>query len=207
MHSRSPVCYAMGMKRLALGVLIAGTGIGLHFGALALADRLVRVFPSVPDVLVDRLPLIKDLWYGEYFFFLFIACYAVVLFTKQRRELPYILTLIGVFYLVRAVFLLFLPIGAPLGAAPPSERLDIYPYPAHSFFPGGHHGLLILFALTIRSTALRWTFLVGAFLFGIGTLFAKTHYTIDLIAAALLVYGLYFWAERTIKGFFVPSLQ
>lgn len=164
--------------------------------ALAIAERTAGVFPRVPDVLVDRLPLVHFGVWGELAFFAFILVFATVLLRRRWHELPKFLALIGLYYALRGSFLLLVPIGAPLGAALPVDRFTLYPYAAHAFFPGGHFGLMVLLTLWLPTARFRVWFVAATLAFGVGTLLAKTHYSADLLGGALLAYAVYVWGER-----------
>ena len=53
--------------------VVATAGVALHMYALAQIERLVSTFPSVPDVLLERLPYVNFGLPGELYFAAFLA--------------------------------------------------------------------------------------------------------------------------------------
>ena len=113
--------YTFGMHnsflgRLVAGILILGLGVAMHMVALSIADRIVPTFPSIYDVVLDILPRLDLFAIGELFFVVFLSLFAIVYFRERPKDIPYLLASLGLFYAARGVFLLLLPIGAPLDA-------------------------------------------------------------------------------------------
>lgn len=180
------------------GAIVLVLGLAVHNGLLSIVERLVATYPSVHDVLLERLPYVNFGRAGELYFALFLAIFAVMLFRDQRPDVGRVLTLLGLLYASRGIFLLLLPIGAPVGAPPLQDRFVLYPYAAHAFFPGGHVGLMVLMARLVRRPPWRrWLFLAAA-VFAVGTILARTHYTADALGGALLAYAVAAWGRERI---------
>lgn len=163
------------------------SGVTIHFWMIGLADRLVGVFPSVKDILLLQLPLIYVGYIGEVAFVLFLTLFAWRHFRYQRELTPRVFYAIGALYLLRGVFLLLLPIGAPVGAPP--DPVTVYPYPNHSYFPGGHVGLMMLLAFSIQDRRWRWGLIGLAVAFGVGTMLTRAHYTADTVSGMVNAYA------------------
>ncbi len=173
-------------------------GLAVHNALLSIGERLVRTYPSVHDVLLERLPYVNFGRAGELYFAAFLAAFAIILFRRQRPDVGRVLALLGIFYAARGVFLLLLPIGAPYGAPSPQDRFVLYPYATHAFFPGGHAGLMVLMALIVRQPSWRRWLLTAAVIFALGTVLARTHYTADGLGGALLAYAVVAWSRNRI---------
>ena len=183
-------------QRAVAGFAKLAGGLVLNYVALALADRHAHSFPSVPDIVLDGLPFVDLYAFGEIYLGLFALGFLWVYARQPSRDLPHLLGLVGGFYACRALFLLTLPIGAPMGSTHPELRHSVYPFATHSYFPSGHFGLMCLLALGVRSPLQRRAFLVAALLFGAGTLLSKAHYTADLLGGGLIAYAVHAWGER-----------
>src|SRR3990167_3249672 len=96
---------------LSLAVFFGGLGLS------ALASLLIenKALPTVPDPLLERLPYENLYIYGEILFWVYLAV-AAYLLIRQKTNLSYAILLVGCFYLVRAIFLILLPLGLPHGA-------------------------------------------------------------------------------------------
>lgn len=194
-------CILLYMKRWIIAILIAAVGVTWHFLALSLIERSVTTFPRVPDVLMDRLPRVDFGLLGETWFFGLITLFAVTHFRRQWRETPAVLTALGLMYLIRGTFLYLFPIGAPLGSVGADARFSIWGHEAHAFFPGGHIAILTVLAMFAPQAWVRRTLWVGLIVFGIGTLLAKTHYTMDSVAGILLGYAVSVWVQRRTRTY------
>lgn len=174
--------------------------------ALSITDRLVPVFPSIHDVVLERLPRLDLFFIGELFFAAFLICFAVMYFRERPRDLPYLLVMLGIFYAARGVFLLLLPIGAPLDAPALADRFVLYPFANHAYFPGGHVGILFLMSRTIQHRLFHPLFITATIVFGIGTMLARAHYTADIIGGLLLAYAVEAWARRHCARMFLAPV-
>ena len=163
--------------------------------ALALIERYVRTFPSVPDVAQASLPYVNFGLAGELSFVAFLVAALLVIVIRQPRTLPAILAMVGIFYAIRGLFLFLLPIGAPPTAPLLASRLAIYPFSSHSYFPGGHAGLMSILSLSMTSRSRKAIFFVATALFALGTVIARTHYVADVIGGALVGYAVFSWVR------------
>jgi membrane-associated phospholipid phosphatase len=178
------------------GLLALVGGLGVHMGALALIEKFVRVFPPLPDVVHQHLPYVNFGWPGEVAYAGFLLVAIAVLFRTQPGSVPVILALLGLFYAVRGVFLFLMPIGVPPTAPPVSARFVFWPFPGHAYFPGGHTGMMTVISLSVVSTPWRRALLAFTFVFAIGTLLARTHYSADALGGWLVAYAIVLCGRR-----------
>lgn len=139
----------------ALAISAVVVGVTWQYLSLWLAERYVGAYPRVVDVVMDRLPPYSFGIYGELFFYGLVLLAVMPHFRYRSRETWRVLLVIGIFYFIRGIFTMFLPIGTPLGAVPPADRLDIYGFSTHSYFPGGHIGLLTILAKELKEKNLK----------------------------------------------------
>lgn len=191
--SASRGAYARALTR---GIVVFLVGVAFHMGALATIETFVQTFPSVPDVIHASLPYVDFGAPGEMAFGLFLVSIAFVLIRRQPRSVPSVLTLLGVFYAMRGVFLFLLPIGVPPTAPAVASRFVLWPFAGHAYFPGGHAGMMTLVSLSLRDERLRRAFFVFTLVFAAGTLLARTHYSADALGGVLLGYGVLLWGRR-----------
>jgi len=180
-------------------------GLAVHMGALALVERFVRDFPGVPDVLHSHLPYVAFGVPGELVYATFLVLITFVLVRDPARILPNALTLLGIFYAVRGLFLFVMPLGMPPTAAPLSSRFVLYPFAGHAYFPGGHTGMMTILSLSVSNRAWRRAFLVTTAAFAFGTLLARTHYTGDALGGWLVGYAIVLWGRSHLAGPAAPE--
>lgn len=179
-----------------LAVLTAAVGVTWQYISLHLVEKFVTVYPSVPDILMNTFPqYFFGLW-GEGLFFSSALLFAIPHFRWHWRDTPKVLISLGLFYFIRGWFMLLFPVGAPMGAVSPDVRLNIWGYATHAYFPGGHIGILTILAMNLQEHRWRWWLWVGIVLFGIGTMLAKNHYTMDSVAGIIIGYAVATWVGR-----------
>src|SRR5262249_40571554 len=178
------------------GVLVFALGLVAHNLSLTWIERLTSHFPSVPDVLMARLPYVAFGLPGELYFLAFLTTVTTVLVRTQPRTIAAVLTKLGMFYAFRGLFLFFLPIGAPPDAPALENRFVLYPWANHAYFPGGHVGLMTILSLSVQDRRWRRGLLLATALFACGTLLARTHYTGDALGGWLLAYAIISWGRR-----------
>ena len=181
---------------LLSGSLLFGAGLLIHMVSLKLIEQFTTTFPSLPDVLMARLPYVDFGIPGELYFFAFFVVVAAVLMRSQAERVPSLLAKLGIFYAFRGVFLFLMPIGSPADAPPLASRFVLYPFPSHAYFPGGHVGLMTMLSLSVHETRWRRCFLLATGLFAAGTILARTHYTADSVGGWLLGYAITSWSRR-----------
>ena len=171
-------------------------GLLAHMASLQLIEHFITTYPSVPDVFMQRLPYVDFGPPGELCFVAFLVLAVGRLLRSQPETGPAILAKLGLFYMVRGVFLFVMPIGSPADAPPLGSRFVLYPFPSHAYFPGGHVGLMTMLSLSVHDDRWRRSFLAATALFAFGTLLARTHYTGDAIGGWLLAYAITAWARH-----------
>ena len=176
-------------------LLTVAGGFSIHMAAPALIERYVSTYPSVPDVAQASLPYVNFGLAGELCFVAILTAATLVVFIRQPRTLTGILTMVGIFYGIRGLFLFMLPIGAPPTAPLVSSRFVFYPFPGHAYFPGGHAGLMTILSLSMIDRRWRVGLFAAAALFALGTVIARTHYVADVVGGALIGYAVFSWVR------------
>jgi hypothetical protein len=117
------------------------------------------------------------------------------------RRIPFALKTIGLFVIVRSVFITLTHI-APF---PTHAAFDPISFASYFMFGGdlffsGHTGLPFLIALMFWDhKPLRILFLILSVVFGSLALMGHLHYSIDVFAAFFITYGIYGIAEQIFK--------
>lgn len=152
--------------------------------------------PALDDVILDRLPVVDVN-------FLFVETMGVLMTVfglyqfAHPATVPYVLATLGLFTLIRRIFLIVTPLGAPKNILAtygfkPHRKLAHKIFQGHNdYFFSGHTGLPFLFFLLTPWPPLAITFLVGSIIMGIAVLLMHVHYTIDVLAAPFIVYSIF----------------
>ncbi len=185
--------YSLVSAFLLLGVAY----IAEHFAnlyELQYSARSTSVY--VGDILLDSLPVINlNLIIIEAALFSILLGTLFVVFWRPR----YILFTLKAFALgimIRALFISLTHIGIHPDAIYPSVGIfgSIYTYLnlQTGFFFSGHTAFPFLMALIFwNDLRPRLVFLLMSFVFGAAVLFAHVHYSIDVLAAPFMAYGIF----------------
>lgn len=162
----------------------------------------------VSDLVLSNVPVfdVDSLFVnGAVLMVLFIICVGLY----EPKRIPFVLKTISVFVITRSLFITFTHIGAfPTQTVihPDTQNLieDIIGKNLYSsFFLGndsffsGHTGLPFLMAFLYWDKKwLRVIFITLSILFGITVLMGHLHYTIDVMSAFFISYGIYRMSRR-----------
>lgn len=152
---------------------------------------------SVTDIILDNIRVYDvDLIfvYGPVFMWLFVT--AILSFNPQR--IPFVVKSTGLFYLIRSLFISLTHIGPfPTHVIIPSTGIFGYLSPGADLFFSGHTGLPFLLALIFwENKRLRVFFIILSLVFGTVVLLGHLHYSIDVLSAFFISYGIYHIAEK-----------
>jgi len=173
----------------------------------SLAQKYANQAPGNPvgDIILDNLPafprpdtLICFLIWGS----LTIALSILIIGLLNPRYLPAGLKTIALLYSTRAVFicLTHLKTHPDKIAADGYGSLGKLLYGSNDLFFSGHTALPFLAALIFWEVKwARYYLLSAAVVFAIGTLCAKSHYSIDIFSVPFIGYGLISLARRLFK--------
>ncbi|MFH1178373.1 MAG: phosphatase PAP2-related protein [bacterium] len=162
--------------------------------ALSYSSRPTSTY--VGDLLLDNLPVV-DL----NFIIIEVALFAIVITVLfvvlfRPRYILFTLKALALFIAIRALFMSLTHMGIyPGHITPGSGFFDaIYSYfnMQTGFFFSGHTGMPFLMALIFWKKPLeRNLFLLLSFVFAIAVLLAHIHYSIDVLAAPFMAYGIF----------------
>ncbi len=188
-----------------ISILVLSVGLWLAGVADDFVERFTYECP-LNDTIHNLLPLVNVNIIVSLFPTLFsILVYGYVIINKKEREkLPYILFVIGIFNMVRALFLVLTQLP------PPYPRIDDYPYMSipgwyfgtRDLFPSGHVAFPFFMFLFLDKGFFKWFSLFSTLLLALGVLLMRVHYSIDVLGSIFIVYALYCFCEKYIRKFF-----
>lgn len=175
---------------------IATSRVASWFIAARFPDR-----PMPRDLLLDALPYVKASQYvADAAVLLAMTALAVHLWRAAPRELPGVVTVFALAYLLRAALIVLTPLASPHGGG----AFGFMP-PQVGMFPSGHSAnamLCVLLVRTDRSRAFKAVVFSLAVAEWVALLLSRGHYSIDIAGGLLLAY--FVWAEWTRGRLFDP---
>jgi len=150
----------------------------------------------VGDILLDNLPVVDlNFVIVETALFSIIAGALYIVF-YQPRYILFSIKALAVFDITRSLFISLTHVGLYPGHIEPGAGIfdGIYLYFNFQtgFFFSGHTGLPFLFALIFwNKPRVRNAFLLLSVVFAVAVLLAHDHYSIDVLAAPFMAYGIF----------------
>lgn len=183
------------LSSLFLSIFIFAISLVVNFYAVQYATE--NASNPVTDVILSNIRAydVDGIFiYGPLFLWVFVALISLA----QPRRIPFILKNIGLFVLIRSLFITLTHIGPfPTQVAVPFTGFlgSIFSSGADLFF-SAHTGLPFLLALIFwDNIRLRIFFIISSLIFGIVVLLGHLHYSIDVLSAFSITYTIYRIAE------------
>lgn len=176
--------------------LLGASYVVEHFANIYAFDYSQRPTSNyVGDLILDNIPVV-DLS----FIIIEVALASIVIGTlfvvSRPRYLLFTLKAIALFIIIRAIFISLTHVGIhPDNIAPGLGFFDsIYTYLNFQtgLFFSGHTGMPFLVAVIFwNNKKVRYTLLSLSFIFAVAVLLAHIHYSIDVLAAPFMAYGIF----------------
>jgi hypothetical protein len=189
------------MMSLVLSLVALAFAFGVNFYAVTYVNA--NASGSVTDLILSN-TRVYDLdgifVNGAMTLVLFIALVCL----WEPKRIPFTIKTISLFIIIRSIFITLTHIGAfptHILIDPGTERFlqDLMGqklfsslFLGNDFFFSGHTGLPFLMAfLYYDNKWLRWIFIATSIFFGVVVLLTHLHYSIDVLSAFFIAYGIY----------------
>lgn len=191
------------VRSLMNAIILLALAVIFQYYASAYVNRVPS--NSVADLFLSILPVV-NLNFIIVEGALCAILFSIILILAKPKYLLFVLKTAAVFIATRAVFISVTHIGiypGQVGPDPTGFFDHIYTGLGleAGFFFSGHTGLPFLMGLIMWDEKFwRYAYLILSVVFGIAVLFAHVHYTMDVLAAPYMAYGIfkmsqYFFAE------------
>jgi len=173
--------------------------ISLFINYLAGIYSMERASNSVTDIILSNIPVFDVDFifvYSTVALFIFIGFLCVL----KLERVPFITKNIALFVVIRSIFISLTHIGPfPDMGVITSSFFNKFTFGSDLFF-SAHTGLPFLMALIFwERRGLRYLFMALSFIFGIIVLLGHYHYTIDVLSAFFIAFGIYHMAIHFLK--------
>jgi hypothetical protein len=153
-----------------------------------------RNYSAVSDLVLNNIGPYDLSFVFTYLFALVVVVFLVYSFVYIPKKFHSITAMLGLFVIVRSIFMLLTHIGVPADAIKVSAPgpLSFLTFTNDLFF-SGHTGLPFLGFLIFRkySKSVGYFMLVSSIILASTVLLMHIHYTIDVFAAFFITYGIY----------------
>ena len=193
------------LKSIGVSLLFLLFSIVINFYAGTYAT--VNASSPVTDIILSNIrvyDLDGTFIYGSLLFFLF----ALFLCLANPKKIPFVVKSVALFVTIRSIFITLTHIGPfPSQIVINSDILSKLTFGADLFF-SGHTGMPFLLALIFwKNKTIRNIFLFFSFSFAVVVLLAHLHYSIDVLSAFFITFGIYHIAMKIFKKDFETFLS
>ncbi len=182
------------VRSLISGLILLA--LALIFESYALAYSSQVPARSVGDLLLSILPIV-NLNFIIVEGALAAIGFSIILLLAKPNYLLFTIKAVAIFIVTRAIFVSITHIGIYPGQIGPDptgffDHLYTGLGMETGFFFSGHTGLTFLIALIFWNEKFwRYFYLILSIVFGVAVLFAHVHYSIDVLAAPYIAYGIF----------------
>jgi hypothetical protein len=187
-------------KYLYIGFLSTLAGIGLNYISQAYLHDVIsegKTLPMLSDLILDNLPLINVSLIYDIVALIPIILLIVYIFHKRDfNRIPLFLLLIGIFYIVRGVFIVLTPFGNPpmfTGSDPLFHGFANYEL---GVYPSGHAGNVFLMMLMVNNKVYKWIIGICLVIVIIALFLAHGHYSIDILSGIFFSYAIKAYGDK-----------
>ena len=166
-----------------------------------------KTLPVLSDLILDNLPYWDiDYLYDIFMVVAFLFFIGNIIHKNEYNKVPYFLIVIGIFQLVRGVFIVLTPFGHPSlfdGTDSPFNAFSKYEL---GVYPSGHTGMAYMYYLLTGSKNYRMILLFCVLII-IATLFlARGHYSIDILSGLFFAYAIKAFGDRYLQKYFYKGV-
>jgi membrane-associated phospholipid phosphatase len=180
-------------RSFVFGLILLALAMTLQFYASNYATRVSST--SVHDIILDNIPVVNlNLIVVEGA--LAAIAGSIVLLAFKPRYILFALKVSAIFIATRAVFISLTHLGIYPGQVNPDtgffDRIYTDLGLEAGFFFSGHTGYACLMGLVFwREKLWRYAYFFLSVVFGVSVLFAHVHYSIDVLAAPYITFGVF----------------
>lgn len=192
-------------RYLYLGVLSVVAGAGLNFASEAYLHNYMsegKSLPMLSDLILDNLPFYNvSLIYDIFCLVPILLVFIYFVHKKDYERIPLFLLMSGIFYIVRAVFIVLTPFGNPPMFNGSDSLFHGFSYFELGVYPSGHTGNVFLMFLLVKDRTYKWLIL-ACLIIVISSLFlARGHYSIDILSGLFFSYAIREFGEKHLSMF------
>jgi hypothetical protein len=192
-------------RYLYIGILAIIAGAALNFASESYLHNYIKegkTLPMLSDLILDNLPfynvsLIYDI-------FCLVPIFIVLVYFVHRKDynrIPMFLLMSGIFYIVRAIFIVLTPFGNP----PMFQGSDPLFHGFSNFelgvYPSGHTGNVFLIFLLVKDRGYRWLIFACLVIVVTALFLARGHYSIDILSGLFFAYAIRAFGEKHLSMF------
>ncbi len=192
-------------RYLYIGFLSLVAGMALNIASQTYLHNYMskgKTLPMLSDLILDNLPVIDlSLVYDIVCLIPIFLLFVYVVHKKEYNRVPFMLLMIGIFYLVRGVFIVLTPFGNPPmfgGSDPLFNGFSKYEL---GVYPSGHAGNVFMLFLLVNDKIYKSIIMTCLIVVIIALLLSHGHYSIDIFSGIFFSYAIKSYGMRNFQMF------
>lgn len=210
-HTVSTIVAVARSRHLYISLAVFFAGAAANIAAQTYLNSYVNsgnALPSLPDAILDNLPAVDLSLLYDIACLIPIALTAIYLVHKREVErIPFVILMVGMFYIVRGVFTVLTPIGNPHMFGGSNQLLHGFARYELGVYPSGHTGNAFMLFLLVNSPAYRKLILACIAVIIVSLLLSHAHYSIDILSAILFAYAIRAFGSKHLAMFDLSARQ
>lgn len=165
-----------------------------------------KTLPMLSDLILDNIPLVDVSVVYDIFCLVPIVILAVYLIHKREyNRIPFILLMIGLFYIVRGIFIVLTPFGNPPMFNGTDSIFKGFSKYELGVYPSGHAGNVFMMFLLVKDSRYRLLILLCLIVVTMSLFLARGHYSIDILSGLFFSYAIKAFGEKHLSEFELRS--
>lgn len=192
-------------RYLYYGLLAVLAGIGINNASQAYLHYYIsqgKTLPILSDMILDKIPVINVTLIYDLFAIIPILLAVVYIIDKRDyNRLPFMFLMVGIFYIVRGIFIVLTPFGNPPmfnGSDPLFHGFANYEL---GVYPSGHAGNVFLLLLLVNNKVYKWLVGICLVIVILALFMAHGHYSIDILSGLFFAYAIRSYGEKHLSMF------
>jgi hypothetical protein len=161
-----------------------------------------KTLPMLSDLILDNLPVMDlSLVYDIVCLIPIFMMFAYIVHKKDYNRIPFILLMVGLFYIVRGVFIVLTPFGNPPmfgGSDPLFNGFSKYEL---GVYPSGHAGNVFMLFLLVKDSVYKRIIIICLTIVIIALFLSHGHYSIDIFSGIFFAYAIKAYGVRHFSMF------
>jgi membrane-associated phospholipid phosphatase len=196
-------------KYFYIGLLTLIAGLELNVFSQTYLHNYIsqgKTLPMLSDLILDKLPVIDvSLIYDIVALIPIILSFVYIFHKKAYKSIPFFLLMVGIFYIVRGVFIVLTPFGNPPsfnGSDPLFHGFTNYEV---GVYPSGHTGVVFMLLLLLKDRIYSWIIGVCLVIVICSLFLAHAHYSIDILSGIFFSYAIRSYGEKHFSMFILDN--
>jgi len=192
-------------KYFYIGIFSVIAGVLLNLASQTYLHNYIiagKALPMLSDLILDNLPVIDvSLIYDIVSLIPIILAIIYIFHKKDYNRVPFFLLMIGLFYIVRGIFIVLTPFGNPPmfnGSDPLFHGFANYEL---GVYPSGHAGNVFLILLLVKDSGYKWIIGICLIIVILALFLAHGNYSIDILSGLFFSYAIRAYGEKHLAMF------